>query len=247
MSPGRIGTVGTIVAALIGGSVVVTLRGAAPSTAGGASLAKLKAGNAHFVASPSDGVPVDASKRLAHGTGSTPGAAVLTCADSTVPPEIVFHAGPGELFVVRAAGHVADRSVVASLEHAVQHLHVPLLVVMGHESCSVVRSTLDTPPTQAVGPNLDYLFKAIRPAAMRSTGQAGDGRLRAAILENVEETINELLRSSVTLKFKSATNAVTLVGAYYELATGRVHFSDVVALAPAGGAPHAGAQQAPHH
>jgi carbonic anhydrase len=224
--------------------IAVTPRAAAPT--GSAGLARLKAGNARFVASPAEALPIDAAKRAALATGQTPFASILTCADSHVPPEVVFHAGLGDLFVVRAAGHVADRSVLASLEYAAEHLQVPLLVVMGHESCSAVRSTLDTPATQSLGPNLDYLLKAIRPATLRAGQHAGEARLRAAILEHVEETINELMRGSPALRRRSGSGMVTLVGAYYELSTGRVHFSDVVSPTPAG-APAAGHAAAVGH
>ncbi len=225
---GPAGAVCVCLTAVVATGIVVSLRAADPIAPTG--LARLKAGNAKFVANPAQALPFDAEKRAALVKGQTPFASILTCADSHVPPEIVFHTGVGDLFVARAAGHVADRSVLASLEYAADHLHVPLLVVMGHEMCSAVKSTLDTPVTQSLGPNLDYVLKAIRPAAMRTAGQTGDGRLRAAILENVEDTINELMKSSTLLKHRSESGTLTLVGAYYELATGRVHFSDVVAI-----------------
>ncbi len=219
-----------VVATLVVAAVAVAPRAAEPVAPTG--VARLKAGNARFVASPAEALPIDAVKRAALAQGQSPFASILTCADSHVPPEVIFHTGIGDLFVVRAAGHVADRAVLASLEYAIDHVHVPLLVVMGHEMCSAVKSTLETPATQSHGPNLDFVFKAIRPAALRTAGQTGDGRLRAAILENVEETINELMKSSSVLKHRSESGALTLVGAYHELATGRVHFSDVVAVGP---------------
>jgi carbonic anhydrase len=138
-------------------------------------------------------------------------------------------------------GHVTDRSVLASLEYGAEHLHTPLLVVMGHESCGVVKAAMDTPATTSQGPNLSYLLKAIRPAVARAATQPATIRLRAAILANVEETINQLLDSSTALKGLAEGQRLTMVGAYYELATGRVHFSEPVRLIPrqptAAGAP----------
>ena len=197
------------------------------------SLARLKTGNAQFVADPSVALPVDAAKRTSLAKGQAPFATVLSCADSRVPPEIIFHTGLGDLFVVRAAGHVTDRSVLASIEYAAEHLHVPLIVVMGHEMCGAVKATIETPRGQSLGPNLDYLLKAIRPAVSRAAAQPESQRLRAAIMENVEETINSLLGDSAILKHMAEEKRIGLVGGYYELASGRVHFSALVDV-PAG-------------
>lgn len=193
-----------------------------------AAVARLKAGNATFVAHPEDALPITAEGRTALANGQAPFASVLSCADSRVPPEAIFHTGLGELFVVRAAGQVSDRSVLASLEYGAEHLHIPLIVVMGHESCGAVKAAMDTPATQSMGVNLDFLLKAIRPAVSRSTATPADGRLKAAILENVEESINEVVTGSAILRHLFESGKIGLVGAYYELGTGRVHFSDAV-------------------
>jgi carbonic anhydrase len=219
----------TSVAVLVAAPIALLHAGAA---APAESLARLKAGNAAFVADPSAALPVDAEKRTALAKGQTPFATVLSCSDSRVPPELVFHTGLGDLFVVRAAGHVPDRSVLASVEYAAEHLNVPLVVVMGHEMCGAVRATVETPRGQSLGPNLDYLIKAIRPAVARAASQPERLRLRAAIMENVEETINGLLGASTILKHMAEEKRVGLVGGYYELATGRVHFSALVDLPP---------------
>jgi carbonic anhydrase len=216
----------TALAILFALGIHMAANGAAPAPA--ESVARLKAGNARFVANPSEALPIDAARRAALAKGQTPFATIVSCADSRVPPEIVFRAGLGDLFVVRAAGHVPDHSVLASIEYAAEHLHVPLVVVMGHEMCGAVKAALETPAGTSLGPNLDYLVKAIRPAVARTASQSSDTRLRAAILENVEETINDLLARSTILRHLSATDELKLVGAYYELSTGRVHFSEIV-------------------
>jgi len=92
---------------LLGGSALAS--GPGPD-----SLLKLKAGNARFAADPAVALPTDRARRAAVAAGQSPSAMILSCADSSVPPEIIFNAGPGELFVVRAAGHVSDRAVAAS-------------------------------------------------------------------------------------------------------------------------------------
>jgi len=204
--------------------VVLTGSGSTPED----GIARLKAGNARFVANPAEALTIDAARRAALARGQAPFATVVSCADSRVPPEVIFNAGLGELFVVRAAGHVADHSVLASVEYGAAHLHIPLVVVMGHEMCGAVKAAVETPPGTSLGPNLDYLLKAIRPAVARTAGQPADVRLRAAVLENVEETINDLVTKSSVLRHLSDAGTVKLIGAYYELASGRVHFSELV-------------------
>ena len=202
----------------------------AEGPAGLESLARLKSGNARFVSNPEDGVATAASRRTALAQGQNPFATILSCADSRVPPEIVFHAGLGDLFVVRAAGHVPDRAILASVEYATEHLHVPLIVVMGHESCGAVKAAAETPATKSLGPNLDYLLKAIRPSVAATKDRAGAEQLRAAILENVEETLNDMVQHSAIVSEAARTAHVMLVGAYYELSSGKVYFSDPVDL-----------------
>jgi carbonic anhydrase len=200
----------------------------AAGTGSGDSLARLKAGNATFVSAPQEALPIDVARREALVQGQTPFAMVLSCADSRVPPEVVFHAGLGDLFVVRAAGQVADRSVLASLEYGAEHLHVPLLVVLGHETCGAVKAAVETPAGKSLGPNLDYMLKAIRPAVARAAAEPAASRLRAAILANVEENINDLLGHSQVLKHLVEARELGVVGAYYELSSGRATFSEPV-------------------
>lgn len=219
-----------VVLAGVAAAAVVTRAADVPSP--DESLLRLKAGNARFVANASEPLPVDAAKRTALVGGQHPFATVLSCADSRVPPEIVFHTGLGDLFVVRAAGEATDHSVLASIEYSTEHLHVPLVVVMGHESCGAVKSTMDTPENQSLGPNLDYLLKQIRPAVNRSATASADARLRAAILENVEEQINDLLAGSAMLKHQAEEGEIGIVGAYYELGSGLVHFTERVKVTP---------------
>lgn len=196
------------------------------------SLARLKAGNARFVSSPADARPVDASRRAALARGQEPFATILSCADSRVPPEIVFHTGLGDLFVVRAAGNITDKAILASVEYASEHLNVPLVVVMGHESCGAVKAAVDTPVGQSLGPNLDYLVAAIRPSVKATASRPAAERMRAAILANVEETLNDMVTGSHILRELGGEGKVQFVGAYYELESGQVYFSEPVVLLP---------------
>ena len=219
------------VTAVVAACVVATsLMGAAEMSAP-ASLERLKAGNARFVADPAAALAIDAESRLAQTRGQSPFAIVLSCADSRVPPEVIFNVGLGDLFIVRTAGQVADKVVLASIEYGAEHLHVPLVVVMGHESCGAVTATMETKPGAAsMGPNLDALVGAIRPAFDRMSTPADTAHLKDAVLANVEEVVNGLLSRSAIIKRLVADKAIDIVGAYYELGSGRVYFSAPVAL-----------------
>jgi carbonic anhydrase len=186
------------------------------------ALARLRAGNERFVKDASAAVPLGPPARQALTTGQNPFATVLSCADSRVPPEYIFNTGLGDLFVIRAAGEVVDRSVIASLEYAAEHLHVPLLVVMGHESCGAVKAAVDRTPLE--GPNLQYLVSAIRAGITRTSADRLE--LRAAILANVEQVINDALDGSQILRHAVQSGKLQVVGAYYELSSGRVMFSE---------------------
>jgi carbonic anhydrase len=222
----RHGIIGTRIAVVAGlcAWVITPTRAAEPSAF--EALARLKAGNAVFAANPEAALPIDGARRTALTQTQSPFATVLSCSDSRVPPEIVFHASLGDLFVVRAAGNVTDRAILASVEYAADHLHVPLVVVMGHESCGAVKAAVETPAAQSLGPNLDYMLKAIRPSVAATASTPEASRLRAAILRNVEESVNDLAEKSPILKHLWETGTVTFVGAYYELSSGRVSFSE---------------------
>lgn len=186
-------------------------------------IARLKAGNARFMGATA-GAAAAAPGRKALAQGERPFAVVLSCADSRVAPEHVFSAAPGELFVVRSLGEVVDRSVLASLEHGVAELQAPLLVVMGHESCAAVKAAHEGATTGSA--NLDYLFKAIRAGSPRTPAEQQD--LRTAILANVEQVINDALGGSQMLQDAVSGGQLQVVGAYYELSSGRVVFSEPI-------------------
>ena len=107
------------------------------------ALGLLKAGNDRFARNASSPVSLSVNRRRELAEGQHPIAMVLSCADSRVPPEFVFNVGLGDLFVVRTAGEVIDRSILGTVEYGAEHLNIPLLVVMGHESCGAVKAADD--------------------------------------------------------------------------------------------------------
>ena len=102
------------------------------------TLSRMLAGNRRFAEGHSEHPWQDMQTRESLIDRQNPDAAVLSCSDSRVPPEIIFDAGLGDLFTIRTAGQIIDDAVLASLEYAVDHLHVSLLMVMGHEGCGAV-------------------------------------------------------------------------------------------------------------
>ena len=229
MMSGDVSRAGRRVIVILAMSLIL---GAAPSSrervSAADALGRLRAGNERFVKEASAAVALGPTMRQALATAQNPFATILSCADSRVPPEYIFNTGLGDLFVIRAAGEVVDRSVMASLEYGAEHLHTPLLVVMGHESCSAVKAAVDRAALE--GPNLQFLVSAIRAGITRT---AADRReLRAAILANVEQVINDALGGSSILRNAVQSGRLQVVGAYYEMSSGRVMFSEPASASP---------------
>src|SRR5436190_1868071 len=123
--------------------VAAAAGGQDPAQAPDAVISELKAGNAHHVAKQYRRPNQTEDRQRELASGQHPHAAILTCADSRVPPEIVFDQGLGDLFDVRVAGNVATDAEIASLEYAAEHLHTPLVVVMGHQRCGAVSAAVE--------------------------------------------------------------------------------------------------------
>jgi carbonic anhydrase len=194
------------------------------------ALWRLRQGNQAYVAGRG-GAAVPPARRSALVAGQHPYAVVMTCADSRVPPEYIFHEGLGNLFVVRVAGVVADAVVTGSVEYAVEHLHTPLVVVMGHTRCGAVKAAMESRAPAAGAPpgpeaNLEAILSLLRPGFHRSDPQSDPWR--TAVFGGVEQSIADLLRLSRILPEMEKAGHVGIVGAVYELETGKVAFSDML-------------------
>jgi carbonic anhydrase len=202
----------------------VSVASTSPSTAGDA-LARLIAGNDRFVRGEArfPTVPKDILASLA--TGQRPYATILGCSDSRVPPELVFDAGFGELFIVRVAGNVVSPDVMGTLQYAGVHLRTPLFVVLGHEGCGAVEAALSVKHDQAQMPSrIAVLAAGILPGLrdLPSTLPRRD-LVRAAVEANVRWSMHQVLETPEA-KARAAEGVMKLVGAVYELETGRVRF-----------------------
>jgi carbonic anhydrase len=164
-----------------------------------------------------------------------PFAVILGCADSRVPPEIVFDQALGDLFVIRVAGHVVTPAVLASVEFAAGPLGARLIVTLGHTSCGAVLATLDAldqsdpdPGPRPDAPDLRALVGGIRPALtpLLETDPTPDrdSRVRRAVRANIHAATAALRRGSALLRKLAAEDGLRIVGAEYDLETGRVEF-----------------------
>jgi carbonic anhydrase len=144
-------------------------------------------------------------------SGQHPFAIIIGCSDSRVPPEIIFDCGLGDLFVIRTAGHAMDDAAIASVQYAVEHLGVELILVLGHSECGALKSAISG--GKASGP-LGIVLSKLQPAVAAASGRMGD-LLENAVIENVRMTIAHLK------EMKWAAPAV-IHGAYMNLKSGLV-------------------------
>jgi carbonic anhydrase len=168
-------------AATTAGTVLTTAPAAAaaaphphPTTAHRA-LAELLTGNRRYAAGRSRHPDEGRARRQVLAAEQHPFAVVVGCIDSRVPPELVFDQGLGDLLCIRTAGQVLDEAVLGSIQSGVEVLHIPLVLVLGHERCGAVAATLDHLRTGAPVPgHLALLVDEIMPAARRTRGLPGD-------------------------------------------------------------------------
>jgi carbonic anhydrase len=191
------------------------------------ALSRLQSGNLRFVSgemhfpTTRKGVLADLAK------GQQPYATILGCSDSRVPPELVFDAGFGELFIVRVAGNVLGPAIEGTLQYASAYLHTPLFVVLGHEGCGAVQAALAAKFQGARQPRrIEVLLQNILPALDGlDAALPPESLLQAAVEANVRWTMR-VLRATPEVVAHAAEGVMRLVGAVYELGTGRVRFLD---------------------
>lgn len=184
-------------------------------------LKKLMGGNRRFVEGKSIRPRQDSNALHSTEYGQKPYAVIVGCSDSRVPNEIIFDQGVGDLFIVRTAGQVMAAASYGSVEFAHLALGSKLIVVLGHEKCGAVDAAIkrpENPPGHIVA-----LINGIKAAAEKSKFMAGDP-LHNAIRQNVIEQVAELRDLEPVLSKKYKSGEILIVGAVYDLATGRVEF-----------------------
>ncbi|HUU67344.1 MAG TPA: carbonic anhydrase [Methyloceanibacter sp.] len=187
------------------------------------ALERIMKGNERYAANTSQRRDFSAG-RAARASVQYPIAAILSCADSRVAPELAFDQGPGDLFIVRVAGNFVDDSGLASLEYAVAVLNVPLLMVLGHSNCGAVDATIKVVKEHAELPgHLPILTKAIGPAVVAAHARHPSDLLAAAIEENVKINVKRMHDDKPILSDALAAKKIAVVGGVYDLATGKVN------------------------
>ena len=186
-----------------------------------ASLERLLKGNARYVAGVSARHDFKHEREALAG-GQNPFAAILSCADSRIAPEYAFDSGRGDLFVCRVAGNFANAESVASLEYAVAVLGVPLILVLGHDSCGAIDAAIKSLRDNTTLPGqMPSLVAGVAPAVKAVSGQGGD-TLGLAIKQNVVDTIAKLGSAAPILSAAVEQRKLRVVGGVYGLRDGKV-------------------------
>ena len=189
------------------------------------ALARLLAGNQRFVAGAPAHPHQDAARRAAVAGGQSPFAAVLGCADSRLPAEIVFDRGLGDLFVVRTAGHVVGAEVLGSVEYGVGVLDCPLVVVLGHDACGAIGAACAALDDGAVPAGyIRDVVERVTPSVLAARA-AGHVQADEILAEHVGHTVDLLLDRSRLLAERVSAGKTAVVGLCYRLADGSAHLT----------------------
>ena len=189
-------------------------------------LSKLLEGNRRFISGELSQKDVGDKRRHELTNGQHPFATVLSCSDSRVAPEVIFDEGLGDVFIVRVAGNVVEPTTLGSIEYGAEHLHTPLLVILGHESCGAVKATLEA-KGKPEG-NIGAIIKKIMPAvnAAKKAKKDPDETLNLAVQENIKNTYKDIMKSKV-VKELVHEGKLKVVAAEYYLSTGKVELIDM--------------------
>ena len=191
----------------------------------------LKEGNERFVAGSPEHPSQSIEHRASLAVAQRPTVVVFGCADSRVAAEIIFDQGLGDMFVVRTAGHVIDSAVLGSIEYAVTVLDVPLIVVLGHDSCGAVKATLEALDEGKVpGGFVRDVVERVTPSIMLGRRE-GLTRVDEFETRHVIETGTQLLARSISIADRIKNGELAIVGVTYQLADGqtvlREHLGDI--------------------
>lgn len=187
-----------------------------------AVLERLMAGNARYAANKIDVKDFEAG-RAARAKAQYPIASILSCADSRVAPELIFDQYPGDLFVLRVAGNYLNGDVLSSLEYGVGVLGTPLVMVLGHSQCGAIKAAIQE--IQSPKPLPGHIWDitdAVQPGIARVVKAGGANLLERAIDANVEYNVARIAAAQPILAEAVKSSRVKVVGAEYELATGKV-------------------------
>jgi carbonic anhydrase len=193
-------------------------------------LARLVAGNERFCSGQTTSPPTTRQMLDDLAQGQSPYVTILGCSDSRVSPERVFDAGLGEMFVIRVAGNVFSPEIAGSLQYAGAHLRTPLFVVLGHESCGAVAAALEARSMQAASQGVEHrrhiqilLDSILSGLPECDPGLSHEAQLSLAVESNVRWTVRQIC-TTPEARAGLRDGRAKVVGAIYELASGRVRF-----------------------
>lgn len=182
------------------------------------ALQRLLDGNRRYVDARQMHPDQEPERRLALKAGQHPFAVILGCADSRVPPEVIFDQGLGDLFVIRVAGNVLDDMILGSMEYAEIHLNTPLIMVLGHSQCGAVEATVGGGPMEG---HISSLTSVIQPAVDLAKDQTGD-LVENAVKANARMVSEDLKTAGAHFTELVDVGKLLIVAAYYDLETGVV-------------------------
>jgi carbonic anhydrase len=187
------------------------------------ALKRIMAGNKRYAANTARNKDFSAG-RAARAAGQYPIAAILSCADSRLSPELAFDQGPGELFVVRLAGNFVNDDGLASIEYGLKFLGIPLVVVLGHSNCGAVSATIKVVKDGAELPgHLPDLVNSIRPAVEAAIAKKPADLLGEATVENVRHNVRRLAAAEPIVNGLIKDQKIKIVGGVYDIASGKVN------------------------
>ena len=197
----------------------------APQYTADEALARLKEGNARFLRGEARFPTVQKELLAELAKGQRPYVTILGCSDSRVPPELIFDAGFGELFIIRVAGNVVSPEIMGTLQYAGLHLQTPLFVVLGHDGCGAINAALDVKQSGTLMPSrITLLLANILPGLSEMEPGLSDAEQRLAAVEaNVRWSMQQIL-ATPEAQLRVKEGVMKLVGAVYELESGRVRF-----------------------
>ncbi|WP_129360723.1 carbonic anhydrase [Rothia uropygioeca] len=185
---------------------------------------RLADGNARFVAGESHHPNQDAARRESLAGGQNPFAVIFGCSDSRLAAEIIFDLGLGDTFVVRTAGQVLSNASLGSLEYSITDLQVPLMVVLGHDSCGAVTAAKDSYETGAMPPGfVRNLVEEIMPAVIetRRNSDAEDVTLNEMVRTNTRQVAERMIDQSKIISNAVDENRTAVIGMFYHLRDGK--------------------------
>jgi carbonic anhydrase len=186
------------------------------------ALKRLTDGNGRYVANNPDNKDFSAG-RAARAQAQYPIAAIVSCADARVAPELVFDQAPGELFVVRVAGNFVNDDGLASLEYGLKFLGIPLVVVLGHSGCGAVSATIKVIKEKAKLPgHLPELIAALKPGVEAAIAKKPQDLVAEATAENVRYNVKRLTAAKPIVGPLAAAGKVKIVGGIYDIGSGKV-------------------------